>query len=67
MKVKETNSNLESKSDIQLLYVKNLYLWPRFKDPVSIEFDTHKIDLVELQQPLTDQMKLIQKSIFEVH
>ncbi|XP_061562791.1 DNA repair endonuclease XPF isoform X1 [Phycodurus eques] len=48
------------------LFVKKLYLWPRFQASVNTALDRHKPDVVELHVSLTPSMKAIQSSILDI-
>uniref|UniRef100_A0AAR2K1B7 DNA repair endonuclease XPF n=1 Tax=Pygocentrus nattereri TaxID=42514 RepID=A0AAR2K1B7_PYGNA len=48
------------------LFVKKLFLWPRFQASVSTVLDRHKPDVVELHVPLTSAMRAIQSSILDI-
>uniref|UniRef100_A0A3Q0RCE3 DNA repair endonuclease XPF n=1 Tax=Amphilophus citrinellus TaxID=61819 RepID=A0A3Q0RCE3_AMPCI len=48
------------------LFVKKLYLWPRFQASVNTALDRHKPEVVELHVPLTPTMKAIQSSILDI-
>lgn len=48
------------------LFLKNIFLWPRFRLSVKEKLASHAPDLVELSEPLTDQMYRIQDSILLV-
>uniref|UniRef100_A0A7S3A8B9 DNA repair endonuclease XPF n=1 Tax=Rhodosorus marinus TaxID=101924 RepID=A0A7S3A8B9_9RHOD len=47
------------------LYVKRLFLWPRFHEVVQDVLDTRPADVVELTQPMTTSMLAIQQSILD--
>uniref|UniRef100_A0A8C2YYG1 Excision repair cross-complementation group 4 n=1 Tax=Cyclopterus lumpus TaxID=8103 RepID=A0A8C2YYG1_CYCLU len=48
------------------LFVKKLYLWPRFQVSVNAALDKHKPEVVELHVPLTPAMRAIQSSILDI-
>nr|XP_057917292.1 DNA repair endonuclease XPF isoform X2 [Doryrhamphus excisus] len=48
------------------LFVKKLYLWPRFQASVNTSLDRHKPDVVELHVSLTPTMRAIQSSILDI-
>uniref|UniRef100_A0A8C5GG57 DNA repair endonuclease XPF n=1 Tax=Gouania willdenowi TaxID=441366 RepID=A0A8C5GG57_GOUWI len=48
------------------LFVKKLYLWPRFQVSVNAALDRHKPDVVELHVSLTPAMRAIQSSILDI-
>uniref|UniRef100_A0A3Q2PQ15 DNA repair endonuclease XPF n=1 Tax=Fundulus heteroclitus TaxID=8078 RepID=A0A3Q2PQ15_FUNHE len=48
------------------LFVKKLYLWPRFQASVKAALDRHKPEVVELHVSLTPAMKAIQSSILDI-
>ncbi|XP_077481213.1 DNA repair endonuclease XPF [Stigmatopora argus] len=48
------------------LFVKKLYLWPRFQASVNSALDRHKPDVVELHVSLTPSMRAIQSSILDI-
>ncbi|XP_066520593.1 DNA repair endonuclease XPF [Hoplias malabaricus] len=48
------------------LFVKKLFLWPRFQASVNTVLDQHKPDVVELHVPLTSAMRAIQSSILDI-
>ncbi|XP_073345773.1 DNA repair endonuclease XPF [Pagrus major] len=48
------------------LFVKKLYLWPRFQASVNTALDRHKPDVVELHVSLTPAMRTIQSSILDI-
>ncbi|XP_076856443.1 DNA repair endonuclease XPF [Brachyhypopomus gauderio] len=48
------------------LFVKKLFLWPRFQASVNTLLDRHKPDVVELHVPLTPAMRAIQSSILDI-
>ncbi|KAM3591546.1 uncharacterized protein V6R79_003502 [Siganus canaliculatus] len=48
------------------LFVKKLYLWPRFQASVNAALDRHKPEVVELHVSLTAAMRAIQSSILDV-
>ncbi|XP_008296765.1 DNA repair endonuclease XPF [Stegastes partitus] len=48
------------------LFVKKLYLWPRFQASVNTVLDRHKPDVVELHVSLTPAMRAIQSSIMDI-
>lgn len=48
------------------LFVRKLYLWPRFHLVISDSLEKHKIDVVELRQPMTKSMTELQIAIIEV-
>lgn len=48
------------------LFVKKLFLWPRFQASVNSTLDKHKPDVVELHVSLTPAMRAIQSSILDI-
>nr|XP_033466825.1 DNA repair endonuclease XPF [Epinephelus lanceolatus] len=48
------------------LFVKKLYLWPRFQASVNSALDSHKPEVVELHVSLTPAMRAIQSSILDI-
>ncbi|XP_067100525.1 DNA repair endonuclease XPF isoform X1 [Osmerus mordax] len=48
------------------LFVKKLYLWPRFQASVNSVLDRHKPDVVELHVSLTPAMRAIQSSVLDI-
>ncbi|XP_067345047.1 DNA repair endonuclease XPF isoform X2 [Channa argus] len=48
------------------LFVKKLYLWPRFQVSVNTLLDRHKPEVVELHVSLTPAMRAIQSSILDI-
>ncbi|KAI4798028.1 hypothetical protein KUCAC02_024687 [Chaenocephalus aceratus] len=48
------------------LFVKKLYLWPRFQASVNTALDRHKPEVVELNVSLTPAMRAIQSSILDI-
>ncbi|XP_042363987.1 LOW QUALITY PROTEIN: DNA repair endonuclease XPF [Plectropomus leopardus] len=48
------------------LFVKKLYLWPRFQASVNSVLDRHKPEVVELHVSLTPAMRAIQSSILDI-
>jgi DNA excision repair protein ERCC-4 len=48
------------------IFVKKLFLWPRFRDIVEDSLSKHRPDVIELFQPLTTSTKSIQDSILEI-
>ncbi|TSK14668.1 DNA repair endonuclease XPF [Bagarius yarrelli] len=48
------------------LFVKKLFLWPRFQASVNSVLDRHKPDVVELHVHLTPAMRAIQSSILDI-
>ncbi|XP_026171997.1 DNA repair endonuclease XPF [Mastacembelus armatus] len=48
------------------LFVKKLYLWPRFQVSVNTALDRHKPEVVELHVSLTPAMRAIQSSILDI-
>ncbi|XP_074518874.1 DNA repair endonuclease XPF [Halichoeres trimaculatus] len=48
------------------LFVKKLFLWPRFQASVNTALDKHKPDVVELHVSLTPAMRAIQSSILDI-
>nr|XP_046234065.1 DNA repair endonuclease XPF [Scatophagus argus] len=48
------------------LFVKKLYLWPRFQASVNSALDRHKPEVVELHVSLTPAMRSIQSSILDI-
>uniref|UniRef100_A0A8C9TMV2 DNA repair endonuclease XPF n=1 Tax=Scleropages formosus TaxID=113540 RepID=A0A8C9TMV2_SCLFO len=48
------------------LFVKKLFLWPRFHAAVNSVLDRHKPDVVELHVSLTPAMRAIQTSVLDI-
>ncbi|XP_053367000.1 DNA repair endonuclease XPF [Clarias gariepinus] len=48
------------------LFVKKLFLWPRFQASVNSVLDRHKPEVVELHVHLTPAMRAIQSSILDI-
>ncbi|XP_077359190.1 DNA repair endonuclease XPF [Festucalex cinctus] len=48
------------------LFVKKLYIWPRFQASVNTALERHKPDVVELHVSLTPFMRAIQSSILDI-
>lgn len=48
---------------MKALYVKKLYLWPRFQLAVTEALDKQQPEVIELTQPLTENMKAIQGAV----
>ncbi|XP_072312281.1 DNA repair endonuclease XPF [Eucyclogobius newberryi] len=48
------------------LFVKKLFLWPRFQASVNSALERHKPDVVELHVSLTPAMRAIQSSILDI-
>ncbi|XP_055032647.2 DNA repair endonuclease XPF [Misgurnus anguillicaudatus] len=48
------------------LFVKKLFLWPRFQASVNTTLEKHKPDVVELHVSLTPAMRAIQSSILDI-
>uniref|UniRef100_A0A8B9KFS5 DNA repair endonuclease XPF n=1 Tax=Astyanax mexicanus TaxID=7994 RepID=A0A8B9KFS5_ASTMX len=48
------------------LFVKKLFLWPRFQASVNTVLERHKPDVVELHVSLTPAMRTIQSSILDI-
>ncbi|XP_036386075.1 DNA repair endonuclease XPF [Megalops cyprinoides] len=48
------------------LFVKKLFLWPRFHAAVNSVLDRHKPDVVELHVSLTPAMRAIQSSVLDI-
>ncbi|XP_024942375.1 DNA repair endonuclease XPF isoform X1 [Cephus cinctus] len=51
---------------MKTLFVKNLYLWPRFHVTVSSSLSKHKIVVTELHVKLTPKMLKIQSSLLDI-
>lgn len=51
---------------MKILFVRRLFLWPRFRDLVEKDLEAHRPDVVELHQPLTPSMEVIQSCILEI-
>lgn len=51
---------------MKYLFVKKLFLWPRFRDLVDQCISEHPPDIVELNQNMTPLMIKIQDCIFEI-
>ncbi|KAJ9052145.1 DNA repair protein RAD16, variant 5 [Entomophthora muscae] len=50
---------------LKLLYLRTTHLWPRFQVDVAENLDSTPIHVVEIHQPLTKKMQLIQASIMD--
>ncbi|XP_005095873.1 DNA repair endonuclease XPF [Aplysia californica] len=48
------------------LFVKKLFLWPRFQASVVTCFNKHKVDVVEVHQHLTPAMTACQTSLLDI-
>ncbi|KAM6951362.1 DNA repair endonuclease XPF [Aplochiton taeniatus] len=48
------------------LFVKKLYLWPRFQASVTTVLERHKPEVVELHVTLTPAMRAIQSSVLDI-
>lgn len=48
---------------MQLLFVKNLYLWPRFHHTVNTTLSKTQPEVIELSQPLSPSMMTVQSAI----
>ncbi|XP_029620754.1 DNA repair endonuclease XPF [Salmo trutta] len=48
------------------LFVKKLFLWPRFQASVNSVLDRHKPEVVELHVSLTPAMRAIQSSVLDI-
>ncbi|XP_054454960.1 DNA repair endonuclease XPF [Anoplopoma fimbria] len=48
------------------LFVKKLFLWPRFQASVNTALDRHKPEVIELSVSLTPAMRAIQSSILDI-
>uniref|UniRef100_A0A3P9IXH5 DNA repair endonuclease XPF n=1 Tax=Oryzias latipes TaxID=8090 RepID=A0A3P9IXH5_ORYLA len=48
------------------LFVKKLYLWPRFQASVNTVLERHKPEVVELHVSLTPAMRAVQSSILDI-
>jgi DNA excision repair protein ERCC-4 len=48
------------------LFVRRLYLWPRFHGAVNAALNADAVGLVELEVPLTPAMQRVQKAIVDV-
>ncbi|XP_038592075.1 DNA repair endonuclease XPF [Micropterus salmoides] len=48
------------------LFIKKLYLWPRFQASVNTALDRHKPEVVELHVSLSPAMRAIQSSIMDI-
>ncbi|PRP82001.1 excision repair cross-complementing rodent repair deficiency, complementation group 4 [Planoprotostelium fungivorum] len=51
---------------MKYLFVRKLWLWPRFRDRVDENLKSHTPDVIELHQPLTPTMVKIQDAILEI-
>ncbi|KAH3745450.1 DNA repair endonuclease XPF [Pelomyxa schiedti] len=51
---------------MRLLFVKKLYLWPRFRVEVQSDLDSHTPQVFNINIPLTESMKKIQTSLLGV-
>ncbi|KTW27428.1 hypothetical protein T552_02406 [Pneumocystis carinii B80] len=53
-------------SDImKSFFLKKCFLWPRFHVLVAESLESKKVDVIELEVPMTEAMKNIQQAIFE--
>lgn len=48
------------------LFIKNVYLWPRFHATVSATLSRHKPDVIELRQQMTPAMTAIQMAVLDI-
>ena len=48
------------------LFIRKLFLWPRFHASVSACFDKHRVDVVELHLHMTPTMKACQTSLLDL-
>ncbi|XP_077406225.1 DNA repair endonuclease XPF [Vanacampus margaritifer] len=48
------------------LFVKKLYIWPRFQASVNTALERHKPDVVELHVSLTPFMRAVQSSVLDI-
>ncbi|CAG5099574.1 Similar to Ercc4: DNA repair endonuclease XPF (Mus musculus) [Cotesia congregata] len=51
---------------MKTLFVKQLYLWPRFHSVVNSSLSKHKPEVIELHAKLTHKMQLIQSSLLDL-
>ncbi|XP_034943246.1 DNA repair endonuclease XPF isoform X2 [Chelonus insularis] len=51
---------------MKALFVKELYLWPRFHTVVSSSLSKHKPEVIELHAKLTHKMLLIQTALLDI-
>lgn len=51
---------------LQALFVKQIYLWPRFHVEVSKILDKRAPEVIELHVPLSDSMKAIQSAVIKL-
>jgi DNA excision repair protein ERCC-4 len=48
---------------MKMLFIRKLYLWPRFRREVDTQLDRNQPDVIELSLPLTPAMKAIQSAV----
>ncbi|KAJ8306066.1 hypothetical protein KUTeg_016611 [Tegillarca granosa] len=48
------------------LFVRNLFLWPRFHASVVASLEEHKVDVVEIHVPLTSSMMACQSALLDL-
>ncbi|KAK3753140.1 hypothetical protein RRG08_024418 [Elysia crispata] len=48
------------------LFVKKLFLWPRFHASVALPFHKHKVDVIEVHQQMTPAMTACQTSLLDL-
>ncbi|XP_074107002.1 DNA repair endonuclease XPF mei-9 isoform X2 [Cotesia typhae] len=51
---------------MKTLFVKQLYLWPRFHSVVNSSLSKHKPEVIELHAKLTHKMQLVQSSLLDL-
>ncbi|KJE97093.1 DNA repair helicase RAD25 [Capsaspora owczarzaki ATCC 30864] len=51
---------------MKALYIRRLYLWPRFQQLVIDTLESHHIEPVEIYPEMTDSMTVIQRAIVEI-
>lgn len=47
------------------LKLRNVLIWPRFHEEINEDLNAVKVDVLELRQPLSDSMKVIQQAIID--
>ncbi|KAJ3225805.1 hypothetical protein HK099_006203 [Clydaea vesicula] len=60
-----TNGIWKLEKTMKLLFVRKVFLWPRFHHLVNADLQQGQINLVELRVPLTRKMKDIQAALIE--
>jgi DNA excision repair protein ERCC-4 len=48
---------------MKMLFIRKLYLWPRFRREIDTQLDSNQPDVIELSLPLTPAMKAIQSAV----